>query len=68
MKILCCDACHAEVNDYAHWYNNESPRGMYELKCVHEGNSESYDGMIFCHKCISKLLFEKANGGDAECK
>ena len=56
MKILHCDSCHAEVNDYAHWYNDEKPRNMYELKCLHECDSDTYDGMIICHKCIAELL------------
>ena len=58
MRITQCDSCHAEVNDYAHWYNDEIPRNMYELKCVHESNSDTFDGMIFCHKCIQKLLYK----------
>lgn len=56
MKILHCDFCHVEVNDYAHWYNDAQPRNMYELKCVHESGSDTYNGMIICHECIAKLL------------
>lgn len=56
MKILHCDSCHAEVNDYSHWYNDAQPRNMYELKCVHESGSDTYNGMIICHECIAKLL------------
>lgn len=55
MKILRCDACHAEVNDYGYWYNDEKPRNMYELHCIHESNSYPYEGMIFCQECINKL-------------
>lgn len=59
MKILHCDSCHAEVNDYSHWYSDEQPRNMYELMCVHESGSEcTYNGMIICHKCIEKLLYK----------
>lgn len=60
MKILHCDSCHAEVNDYAHWYNDEKPRNMYELNCIHEimSNSNTYHKMILCHECIEKLLFK----------
>lgn len=61
MKILHCDVCHAEVNEYAHWYNDEKPRNMYELNCIHEGNtysSSTYNGMIVCHECMTKLLFK----------
>lgn len=65
MKILHCDCCHAEVNDYSHWYNDAQPRNMYELKCVHESGSDTYNGMIICHKCIAKL-FHKAEGRDKE--
>ena len=56
MKILHCDCCHVEVNDYAHWYNDKTPRNMYELKCIHETNSDTYDGMIICHKCMRRLF------------
>lgn len=56
MRILQCDSCHAKVNDYAYWYKDETPRNMYELKCVHESDSVTYEGMIICHKCIQKLL------------
>lgn len=63
MKIFHCDCCHAEVNEYGHWYNDEKPRNMYELKCIHESNSNTYEGMIFCHECIEKLLY-KAEGSD----
>lgn len=56
MRILHCDACHVEVNEYAHWYNDEKPRNMYELNCIHDNNSDTYNGMIFCHECIKKLL------------
>lgn len=65
MKIFHCDSCHAEVNDYAHWYNNEKPRNMYELKCIHESDPATYDGMIICHKCIAELLY-KAERSDKE--
>jgi DNA-directed RNA polymerase subunit RPC12/RpoP len=65
MKILHCDSCHAEVNDYGHWYDDKKSRNMYELKCVHESNSDTYDGMIFCHECIAKLLY-KAERSDKE--
>lgn len=58
MKILHCDGCHAEVNDYGHWYNDKKPRNMYELNCIHESNSDTYHGMIFCHECIAKLLYK----------
>jgi hypothetical protein len=30
---------------------------MYELNCIDESNSDTYDGMIICHKCIQKLLY-----------
>lgn len=56
MKILKCDACHAEVNDYGHWNNDETPKNMYELNCIHESNYDTYEGMVFCHECIGKLL------------
>lgn len=56
MRTLQCDSCHAEVNDYGHWYNGETPRNMYELKCVHESDSNTFEGMIICHECIQKLL------------
>ena len=59
MKILHCDSCHTEVNDYSHWYNDEQPRNMYELNCIHECGSDTYDGMIICHKCIAKLLHKQ---------
>lgn len=58
MKILHCDSCHVEVNDYGHWYSGEKPRNMYELKCVHESDSNNYNGMILCHECITKLLYK----------
>ena len=57
MKILQCDSCHAEVNDYAYWYNDETARNMYELYSIHTvSGSDTYEGMIICHKCIQKLL------------
>ena len=56
MKILRCDACHAEVNDYPYCYNGETTRNMYELDCIHESSVCTYDGMILCHECIKKLL------------
>lgn len=56
MKKLQCDFCYAEVNNYGHWYNGEKPRSMYVLKCVDEFNSDAYDGMIICHKCITKMF------------
>ena len=59
MKILQCDVCHAEVNDYAHWYNDKKPRNMYELKCIHElTNSDTYEGRIICHECMTELLYK----------
>lgn len=62
MRILHCDACHAEVNEclkYAHWYDGKKPRNVYELKCIHDAsNSDTYDGMIICHECIEKLLLQ----------
>lgn len=58
MKILHCDVCHAEVNEYAHWYNDAEPRNMYELNCIHESNTNTYDGIIICHKCIEKLIYK----------
>ena len=58
MKILQCDCCHVEVNDYAHWYNDVKPRNMYELNCIHESNSDTYDRMILCHECIEKLIYK----------
>lgn len=60
MKIYHCDSCHCEVNDYAHWYNDQNPRSMYELKCIHEFDSDTFEGMVFCHECIRKLI-EKGN-------
>jgi len=59
MKILQCDSCHAKVNNYGYWYKGEIPRNMYELRCVNESDSDTYDEMIICHKCIQKL-FHKA--------
>lgn len=57
MKILHCDCCSTEVNNYSHWYNGAQPRNMYELKCVRGGTfSGTYDGMIICHKCIERLF------------
>ena len=56
MRILQCDFCHAEVNDYGHWYNDETSRNMYELNCVHESSLNTFENMIICHKCIQKLL------------
>lgn len=56
MKILRCDCCHAEVNDYSKWSNGSKPRSMYELHCIHEYDSDTYEGMIFCSKCIDKLI------------
>lgn len=53
-----CDSCHAEVNDYAHWTNGEASRNMYKLICVHDNGTGTYDGMIFCHQCIRKLLYQ----------
>lgn len=61
MKILHCDSCHAEVNNYSHWYNGAQPRNMYELECVHESGSDTFNGMIICHECIEELL-HKAEG------
>ena len=58
MKILHCDSCHAEVNEFGHWYDDEKPRNMYELNCIHESGSDTYNGMIFCHECIAKLLYK----------
>lgn len=63
MKIFRCDSCYAEVNNYAYWYNDEKPRNMYELQCIHESNNDTFDGMIFCQECISKLL-HKAESED----
>lgn len=57
MKILQCDSCHAKVNDCAYWFMGETPRNMYELCSVHTvSGSDTYEGMIFCHECIQKLL------------
>lgn len=57
MKILHCDCCNTEVNNYSHWYNDARPRNMYELKCVHGVTfGETYDGMIICHKCMERLF------------
>ena len=63
MRTLQCDSCHAEVNDYGHWYNGETPRNMYELKCVHESDSNTFEGMIICHECIQKLLHKAESEG-----
>lgn len=57
MRITQCDSCRAAVNDYAYWYNNIAPRNMYELRCVHDYSSDTYEGKILCHKCIQKLLY-----------
>ena len=62
MKKLQCDVCYAQVNNYSHWYNDEKPRNMYELNCIHESNnntygSNTYEGMIVCHECMAKLLY-----------
>ncbi len=56
MKILHCDCCHVEVNDFGHWYNDDSPRSMYELNCIHEFGEETLNGYILCEKCIKRLL------------
>lgn len=67
MKILQCDSCHVQVNDYAHWYNGETPRNMYELNCIHgTTDSDTYEGRIFCHKCIQKLLYKTEGSEDKE--
>lgn len=58
MKIIACDTCHANVNNYSYWYGG-TPRNMYELKCVHESNDNTYEGMIICHECIKKLIHPK---------
>ena len=51
-----------QVNDYAHWYNGEKPRNMYELVCIHDAsNSDTYQGKVFCHKCLQKLLYGAAD-------
>ena len=55
MIIIKCDICNVAVNNFAHWYNDEKPRNMYELKTVHDSNTNTYDGMIICHECIKKL-------------
>lgn len=55
MKKYICDICKAEVNDYAHWSKGD-PRSMYELKIIHEFDSDSCDGMIICQHCINYLL------------
>lgn len=56
MKILHCDCCHAEVNDFAHWYNDAKPRSMYELNCIHEYGEDTYQGFIICAECFEKIL------------
>ena len=55
MKIIACDACCANVNNYSYWYGG-TPRNMYELKCVHESNDNTYEGMIICHECLERLI------------
>ena len=65
MRILHCDCCHVEVNDYAHWYNDKTPRNMYELRCVHESNHDTYDGMIICHNCMARLFYPTTAEGGA---
>lgn len=64
MKIILCDACHANVNNYSYWYGG-TPRNMYELNCIHESNDNTFNGMIICHECIAKLL-HKIEGSDKE--
>lgn len=66
MKIIACDVCYANVNNFSYWYGG-TPRNMYELKLVHESESDTYDEMIICHKCIEKLL-HKAELSDKELK
>lgn len=55
MKIILCDACHSNVNNYSYWYGG-TPRNMYELNCIHECNDNTFNGMIICHECIAKLF------------
>ena len=59
MKIVQCDCCDAKVNDYGRWYNDNKPRNMYELKLIHDFDSDTYDGMIVCQKCLQRLLCQK---------
>ena len=59
MKKYRCDSCHAEVNDYGHWYDGKKPRNMYELNCIHESTEDHYSGMIFCKECIAKLIYKE---------
>lgn len=65
MKITVCDSCHVKVNDYAHWYNGAMARNMYELRCIHESDPDTYEGIILCNDCVAKLLYA-AKGGDEE--
>ena len=68
MKILHCDSCHVEVNDYAHWYNDAEPRTMYELSCIHEYQGNTYQGLILCQDCIREMLYgdKHISGKDGE--
>lgn len=60
MKKLLCDICLAEVNNYGHWYGGEKPRNMYEIKCIDSyDDSDTYDGIIICHKCIQKMIMNE---------
>lgn len=64
MRILECDSCHAKCNDYGHWYGTSPSRNMYELRITHDSDdSDTYDGMIFCHKCINKLIEQEPKTG-----
>ena len=63
MKILHCDCCHAEVNDFGNWYNDIKPRSMYELNCIHDCGDKSYESYIFCQDCISKLIYRGKHCG-----
>lgn len=56
MIIINCDICKASVNNFGHWYDSKKNRNMYELKCLHDSGSITYEGMIICHKCIQKLF------------
>jgi hypothetical protein len=57
MKIIECDRCHVQVNEYDHWKKTDRPRSMYELNRVHdEYDSDTYEGMIFCSRCVEELL------------
>lgn len=53
-----CDCCGYEINESGtirNFVSDEKLRNMYQIKSIHEDNSDTLEGLVFCHDCLSRM-------------